>query len=66
MKVDTDIIHELNHTLARCPCGSRAVMRYEPGCTYIYCIAESETKDATADWEPERLAREWNDKSRKI
>jgi len=56
----TDTIHLINQSLARCRCGSRAVMRYEPGVTYIHCIAENETKAASGDWEPERLAREWN------
>lgn len=56
----TDTIHAINQTLSRCACGSRVVMRYEPGVTYIHCLTENETKAATADWEPEQLAREWN------
>lgn len=54
-----DPIHEINLTLARCKCGSKAVMRYEPGCTFIHCIGEGETKAAIADWNPEKLAEEW-------
>jgi hypothetical protein len=52
-------IHELNKTLARCQCGSRAVMRYEPGSTYVHCIAEGITKAALPDWQPEWMAAEW-------
>jgi hypothetical protein len=55
----TDPIHEINLTLARCQCGSRAVMRYEPGCTFIHCIAEGITKAALPDWQPDAMVEEW-------
>jgi hypothetical protein len=42
-----------------CRCGSRAVMRYEPGATYVHCIAEGITKAALPDWQPEKMADEW-------
>ena len=58
----TDQIHELNKTLARCECGSRAVMRYEPGCTFVHCIAEGKTKAAVPEYQPERMAAMWNSK----
>ena len=58
----TDPINEINKTLARCRCGSKAIMLYIPGCTYIHCIGEGVTKAALPDWEPERLAAEWNQK----
>lgn len=56
----TDPIQEINKTLARCKCGSKAVMRYEPGCTFIHCIGEGKTVAAVLDWNPEGMAEEWN------
>lgn len=61
----TDEITEINRTLYRCDCGSRAVMRYDPGCTFIHCLAEGVTKSAAPDWQPEALAAEWNAKQSK-
>jgi hypothetical protein len=58
----TDTISELNKTLARCKCGSKAVMRYEPGCTFIHCIGEGKTVASIADWNPEQLAKQWEEK----
>ena len=54
-----DTITDINKTLARCKCGSRAVMRYDPGCTFIHCIDEGMTKAALPDWQPDELARRW-------
>jgi hypothetical protein len=51
---------EASSTLARCKCGSKAIMRYDPGCTYIVCIAERETKLAISEWNPKKLAEKWN------
>ena len=49
--------------LRRCECGSVVVMAYEPGCTYIRCLAEKKTVMAEADWNPKRLAERWNGKN---
>lgn len=56
----TDKISEINQTLARCKCGSKAVMKYDPGCTFIHCIAEGKTVASKPDWQAEQLADEWN------
>lgn len=47
-------------TLNRCRCGSKVVMAYEPGCTFIRCILEREDKLAVPDFAPEELERKWN------
>ena len=46
--------------LSRCKCGSKAVLHYVPGCTYIHCILERKTKMALPDSQPLELARVWN------
>jgi len=53
-------LEKASHSLERCDCGSRAVLRYEPGCTTIACIREREVKMSGPDWCPSQLAREWN------
>ena len=52
---------DASNSLNRCKCGSRAVMVYHPGCTYIHCIKESKTVFALPSWCPTELAREWNE-----
>ena len=47
-------------SLNRCPCGSKTVMLYTPGCTAIHCIAERTVKASTPDWNPTTLAQQWN------
>jgi len=47
-------------SLEKCECGSKAVMGYHPGCTFITCIKEGVTKLCGPDWCPGSLAREWN------
>jgi hypothetical protein len=49
-------------SLKRCDCGSVAVMAYEPGCTFIRCLAEKETKMASPDFNPVALAAMWNER----
>jgi hypothetical protein len=56
----TDPIPAINQTLARCQCGSKAVMTYIPGCAYITCIGEGKTVAAIDDYQPEKLAEKWN------
>lgn len=48
--------------LKRCGCGSVAVMAYEPGCVFIRCLAEKQTKMAMPDFHPVELARMWNER----
>lgn len=58
------IQHELeaaSRGLKRCSCGSKAVMKYEPGCTFIHCLKENATVLAAPDWCPTELAEKWND-----
>lgn len=57
----TNELNTASRALNRCACGSKAVMRYEPGCTTIACIAERTTKAALPDWQPTALAHQWND-----
>lgn len=52
-------------SLTRCKCGSVVVMAYEPGCTFIRCLAEKQTKMAMPDFHPAQLAIEWNDQQKK-
>lgn len=47
--------------LRPCDCGSRVIMSYEPGCTFIWCSAERRSVSALPDFEPENLAKLWND-----
>jgi len=56
----SDVISQINQTLARCQCGSKAIMRYEPGCTFIHCIGKGKTVAAIDDYQPEKLAAKWN------
>ena len=58
----TDPIPAINQTLARCQCGLKAIMRYEPGCTYIVCLGEGKAVAAIDDYQPEKLAEKWNGK----
>ena len=58
----TDPIQAINQTLARCQCGSKAIMCYIPGCTYIVCIREGKTVAAIDDYQPVKLAEKWNRK----
>ena len=55
-----DELNAASASLHRCPCGSKAIMQYEPGCTFITCLAERETKLSTPDWNPQQLAHDWN------
>ncbi len=58
-----DLISQLAQAsagLRRCRCGSRVVMAYEPGCTFIRCLAERKTVSALPDWQPKELAEAWN------
>ena len=48
--------------LRRCECGSAVVMFYEPGCTYLRCLAERKTVLAVPDWNPKELSDQWNEK----
>lgn len=48
--------------LRRCGCGSAVVMTYEPGCTFIYCLAERKSVLALPDWCPAEVNSEWNAK----
>lgn len=47
-------------SLKRCRCGSKVVMHYRPGCTFIHCIGEKTPVLAKPDWQPTELAKEWN------
>lgn len=62
----TDQLHaELSQagaSLRRCDCGSKAVMSYEPGCVYVFCLAEKTSKLALPDFQPKELARIWNER----
>lgn len=58
-------ITQASMSLNRCACGSKAVMHYEPGCTYIRCLAERETKLSLPDWQPNELATLWNQQNPK-
>ena len=60
------IQHELeaaSRGLKRCSCGSKAVMKYEPGCTFIHCLKENAAVLAAPDWCPAELAEKWNETS---
>jgi hypothetical protein len=46
----------------RCRCGSKMLVRYEPGITYILCIKENKPKMAVPDWDPTGLVEKWNKK----
>lgn len=46
--------------LRRHSCGSAVVMRYEPGCTFIYCLQCLCSVYAVADWEPGECHSGWN------
>jgi len=46
--------------LKRCQCGSKAILHYEPGCTFVRCLAERETKLSLPDWQPNELEQLWN------
>ena len=54
-------LSQVSAGLRRCECGSVVVMAYEPGCTYIRCLAEKKTVAILPDWNPSALAIEWND-----
>lgn len=47
--------------LRRCGCGSAVVMAYEPGCTYLRCLAERKTVAAVPDFNPRELHDQWNE-----
>jgi hypothetical protein len=55
-----DQIQSASRSLRRCDCGSAVAMAYHPGCTFIHCIKEKQTKAALPDWQPDELARRWN------
>lgn len=58
-----ELVAECNkakRTLKRCACGSAVVMSYDPGCTFLHCIAEKKAVAALPDWQPAELAEEWN------
>lgn len=55
-------LSQASASLTRCDCGSIAVMAYEPGCTFIRCLAEKATKMASPDFHPVELARMWNER----
>lgn len=52
---------EASDCLARCQCGSKVIMRYEPGSTSIFCLGEKAGKMSVPDWDPEVLAEVWNE-----
>ena len=56
----TDEFRAASRSLNPCPCGSPVVMAYEPGATYIHCLAESKTIAALPDWAPTELAQQHN------
>lgn len=49
-----------NSNLARCQCGSKCVVSYEPGCTFVRCLAEKRDVLAMPDWAPLEISEEWN------
>jgi hypothetical protein len=49
--------------LRRCGCGSATVMVYEPGCTYLRCLAERKTVAAVPDFNPKELSELWNNQN---
>lgn len=61
-----ELVAEFNkakRTLKRCQCGSAVVMAYEPGATFIRCLAEKKDVAVLPDWQPAELAEEWNRKA---
>lgn len=57
-----DEITTASRSLRRCDCGSAVAMTYHPGCTFIHCLKEKETKAALPDWAPAELAHLWNER----
>lgn len=47
--------------LRRCGCGSAVVLRYEPGCTSVYCLRERKDVFGLPDWSPVEVHKSWND-----
>jgi len=45
-------------------CCGPLVMRYEPGCTFVYC-GECGKKVAVPDWDPEGVVEAWNRENEK-
>ena len=58
-----DRLRAASRSLRRCQCGSKVVMAYEPGCTFIRCLAERKDVATAPDFSPEQLAGEWNVKT---
>lgn len=56
-----DEMRHCQYKLDPCHCGSRALLRYEPGCTYILCMREYKVKLSGPDWCPRELLEQWND-----
>lgn len=54
-------LSELSKTLRRCQCGSVVYIKYEPGCTYIHCNGCAKTVASLDEWQPETLAKQWNE-----
>jgi hypothetical protein len=55
-----DEFQSASQSLKRCQCGSNAVMEYEPGCTFVYCLQEDLPVMVLPDWSPIELAEKWN------
>ena len=49
---------EVDHCL---DCGMKCIVRYVPGCTYIFCLGCKESKRSLPDWNVSRIVEEWND-----
>ena len=58
----SDELQQANKDCQDCySCGARCIVRYVPGCTYIYCLGCKDVVRSLPDWQVKRIVDEWND-----